>query len=136
MKIDLKPAYATISRKLEAILQSQAPLGIGNKIIVTYDEEGMYINMDSEVGVWLYTGTGLEASRNAINTGGRLTGELLDSMDGNNPNANPGTGVGGIKPRYFLNFTDTVKEMIGDELSRAYAEAIEGMIEEQFTENL
>ena len=132
--IDLKPAYAILSRKLEMILRGQAPSkSIASQITVTYDAEGMYISMTRGYGTYLYRGTGDERAAGAMG-GDEITQELLDALDGNNPDPNPGKGVGGIKPRYFLNFTDSVKAMIGDELSTAYAEAINEIIAQELEE--
>lgn len=131
-KLDLREEYAKIARRLETVLRAQAPSeSIAKKIQVNSDSNGMYIVMDSEVGVWLYTGTGNETAKGSMNTGGQLTQNLLDALDGNDPNPNPGKGIGGIKPRYFLNFTQSVKAMIADNLSMAYAKAINDIIAEQ-----
>lgn len=135
--IDLRETYGVLARKLEIILRAQAPSEkIASSIRVESDRDGMYIVMDRGYGTYLYRGTMDERSAGSIDTGDMITEELLDALSGYAPRENPGTGVGGIKPRYFLNFTDTVKEMIGDELSVAYAQAIEGMIQEQFEMNL
>lgn len=136
-KIDLREAYAIIARKLETILRIQAPSeSIAKQIRVDSDADGMYISMTPGYGTYLYRGTMEERSSGAINTGDVITQELLDALAPYAPNENPGTGRGGIKPRYFLNFTDVTREMIADELSTAYAQAIEAMIVEQFEMNL
>lgn len=130
--IDLKEAYGILARKLEIILRSQAPSEkIAKMIQVDYDSEGMYISMTRGYGTYLLRGTEAERSSGSIDTGDQVSQELLDALSGYRPDKNPGRGVGGIKPRYFLSFTDTVKEMIADDLSTAYAQAIDGIIEAQ-----
>lgn len=136
-KIDLKEAYGVLARKLEIILRSQAPSEkIAGTIRVEYDSDGMYIVVEPTYGTFLLRGTMEERSPASIDTGMNVTQELIDALSVYAPRRNPGSGVGGIKPRYFLSFTDTVNEMIGDELSSAYAAAIETMIQEQFEQNL
>jgi hypothetical protein len=135
--IDLKEAYGVLARKLEIVLRSQAPSEkIASRISVDYDSEGMYINTSPSYGTFLLRGTEEERSPASIDTGMNVTQELLDALSGYAPDPRPGHGRGGIKPRYFLSFTDTVNEMIADDLSTAYAEAIEEMIVEEFTNNL
>jgi len=132
-RIDLREAYGVLARKLEIILRSQAPSEkIASTIRVESDRDGMYIVMEPSYGIYLLRGTMEERSPASLDTGMNVTQELLDALSVYAPRENPGRGVGGIKPRYFLSFTDTVNEMIGDELSVAYAQAIEAMIEEEF----
>ena len=136
-QIDLKEAYGVLARKLEIALRVQAPSEkIAGTIRVDYDSDGMYINIDRGYSTYLYRGTMDERSSGSIDTGDQITQELLDALAGYAPNDKPGTGRGGIKPRYFLNFTEVTKEMIADDLSSAYAQAIETMIVEEFEQNL
>jgi hypothetical protein len=129
--INLKPVYAQISRKLEQILQGQAPVETGNlrsQVSVTYDETGFVINLgNAQYGIYLHEGTGMEASSGA---GSDFTSAYLKMSDfAWNPR--PGMGEGGIKPRYWMNFSDTVYEMINDEISAAYGEAINEIIQQE-----
>ena len=134
-KISLKNAYATLARKLEIILQGQAPSAkIGRAIVVDYDEEGMYIRY-SGYGTYLYRGTMDERSPKSINTGMEITGDLLDALADYAVDENPGRGIGGIRPRYFLNLNDITREMIAEELSVAYAEAINEVITQEINES-
>lgn len=130
-KIDLKPAYARISRKLETILQGQAPSKTGNlrsQIVVTYDESGFVINVgNAQYGIYLHEGTERERSGKADSDFTKGYFQMSDLSW----NPNPGTGVGGIKPRYWMNFNDSVYEMINDEISIAYAEAMNEIIMEE-----
>jgi hypothetical protein len=129
--IDLKPVYAKISRKLEQILQGQAPVDTGNlksQVVVTYDEAGFTISVgNAQYGIYLHEGTGMEESTGA---GSNFASAYLNMTDfAFNPR--PGEGEGGIKPRYWMNFSDTVYEMINDEISAAYAEAMNEIIQQE-----
>lgn len=129
--IDLKPVYAQISRKLEQILQGQAPVASGNlrsQVTVTYDETGFVISLgNATYGIYLHEGTGMEASSGA---GSNFATAYLNMSDFT-WNPRPGMGEGGIKPRYWMNFSDTVYEMINDEISAAYAEAINQIVQQE-----
>jgi hypothetical protein len=130
-EVNLKPVYASISRKLEKILQGQAPVKTGNlraSVVVTYDETGFVINLgNAQYGIYLHQGTGREKSSRA---GSDFSNDYFDMTDfAWNPN--PGKGEGGIKPRYWMNFSDTIYEMINDEISLAYAEAIDEIVMEE-----
>lgn len=131
--IDLKPTYAKISRKLEAILKSQAPYATGrlsNSVQVNYDEDGFVISVGAKYGIYLHSGTGEEAASRDSDFS-----EVYQTLIERAYDPNPGTGVGGIKPRYWMNFSDTVYEMINDELATAYAEEMDAIIEQEI-ENL
>lgn len=130
-KINLKPTYARISRKLEQILQGQAPVKTGNlrsQVAVIYDEDGFEINLgNAQYGIYQHQGTGKEKSSRASSNFSEGYYQMTDFAW----NPNPGRGDGGIKPKYWMNFSDTVYEMINDEISTAYAEAIDEIISEE-----
>lgn len=129
--IDLKPTYATISRKLEQVLQNQAPYKTGRlraSVQVTFDETGFVINLGSATyGIFLHEGT--ERERDGGATSDFAT--AYTNMAQKNWNPNPGEGTDGIKPRYWMNFSDSIYEMINEEISAAYAEAINEILIEE-----
>ena len=132
-EIDLKPTYAKISRKLESILRSQAPFQTGalaNSVRVIYDTDGFEIVVGVKYGIYLHRGT-MEESADRSSDFSEVYQNLIERAF----DPNPGTGVGGIKPRYWMNFSDTVYEMINDELATAYAEQMDEIIEQEI-ENL
>ena len=111
MEIDLKKTYLKISRRLEAILRSQAPVDTGrlrNSIAVVYNEKGLTIMESSGYGIFTHQGTGKYRKGNTY----------ADTMK--YPfNLNPGIGQGGIKPRYWLNFKESVWADIEQEIAVA-----------------
>ena len=129
--INLKPTYAKISRKLEQILQNQAPFDTGrlkSSIVVQYDDTGFTISLGSaDYGMFLHEGTGREKDAGANSN----FSEAYANMIAKNWNPNPGEGQEGIKPRYWMNFSDSVYEMINDEISTTYAQAIEEILIEE-----
>jgi hypothetical protein len=130
MKIDLTPTYNKISRKLEAILKSQAPVNTGhlkNSIVVVYDAYGFIIYDSTSYGMYLHSGTGKEKDGAATQNDATTYFNLLK----NRWNPNPGKGEGGIKPRYWMNFSDSVYEMIDQELEKVITEELEKGITEQ-----
>ena len=132
-QINLKPTYAKISRKLESILRSQAPFATGdlaNSVRVVYDETGFEIVIGVKYGIYLHRGT-MDESADSSSDFSAVYQNLIDKAF----TPNPGTGVGGIKPRYWMNFSDSVYEMINDELATAYAEQMDEIIEQEL-ENL
>ena len=116
--LDLTPTYQKISKRLESILQGQAPVDTGalrRSVYVRYDKNGIYINpgmIDSETkyGIFLHTGTNDERAAGAGDWGDKTYANLSDKAW----NPRPGSGHGGIRPRYWMNFADTVYDMITD----------------------
>ena len=130
MKIDLTSTYNKISRKLEAILKSQAPVDTGNlknSIIVSFDEKGFIIYDSTSYGMYLHRGTGEERNTASSQDDATTYFNLLRMRW----NPNPGKGEQGIKPRYWMNFSDSVYEMIDDELEKVIAQELEQGITEQ-----
>jgi hypothetical protein len=130
MKIDLRPTYNRISRKLEAILRYQAPVDTGhlrNSIMVGYDEHGIIIYDPTSYGMYLHRGTGDERDSASSTNDATTYYNLLR----NRWNPNPGEGKGGIKPRYWMNFEDSIYEMIDQEIEKAIVIELEkGLTEE------
>ena len=130
MQIDLTPTYNKISRKLEAILRSQAPVDTGhlqNSVMVLYDENGFVIYDTTTYGMYLHRGTGDEADAGASQDDSRTYLNLIRKKW----NPNPGKGEGGIKPRYWMNFADSVYEMIDQEMEKVITQELEKGITEQ-----
>lgn len=117
MQIDLTPTYNKISRRLEAILQSQAPVDIA----VIYDQNGFIIYDPTTYGMYLHRGTGEEIDGAASQDDSKTYLNLIRKKW----NPNPGVGEGGIKPRYWMNFSDSVYEMIDEELEKVITEELE-----------
>ena len=139
-KLDLTPTYLKISKRLEAILQDQAPVDTGTlrrSVSVRYDKNGIWINpgmIDSptKYGIFLHTGTNEERASGAGDWNEKTYANLSDRAW----NPRPGTGHGGIKPRYWMNFSDTVYDMITDEIAQVFAEAETELMQEQMDEIL
>jgi hypothetical protein len=130
MKIDLTPTYNKISRKLESILRSQAPVDTGNlknSIAVVYDAYGFIIYDPTDYGMYLHRGTGEEKDAATSTDDATTYYNLLRKKW----NPKPGKGEGGIRPRYWMNFSDSVYEMIDQELEKAITEELEKGITEQ-----
>lgn len=130
MLIDLRPTYNSISRRLEAILRYQAPVDTGHlrsSIIVTYDAKGLLIYDPTSYGMYLHRGTGDERDTASSTNNETTYLNLLRKRW----NPNPGKGTKGIKPRYWMNFSDTVYEMIDQEIEKAISEQLEQGITEQ-----
>jgi len=121
MKIDLSSVYIKLSRKLESILRYQAPFDTGflrSQVEVTYTKDGIEIGLgQAGYGTYLHTGTGQERA-------GKDPQQLMDKAW----NPKPGKGTEGIKPRYWMNFSESVYEMMMDEIATAYAIQIEDNI--------
>lgn len=131
MKLDLTRTYQKIARKLEQILQNQAPVNSGNlrnSIRVEFDENGFAIILgaNAQYGFYLHTGTGDEK---AAGTTSNFETTYMN-LARNAYIENPGPGTGGIKPRYWLNFSDSVYEMINSEIEKAMAKELEKGITE------
>jgi hypothetical protein len=116
----LLKAYNKIARRLESFLQGRAPVGetgtlkTGTTVSVT--DAGIRIETYN-YGMFLHLGTGIESSN--------LTYEqaLTKSY-----NPNPGVGVGGIKPRFWMSFGQTLWTQILDEIAKEEGNALAQMI--------
>jgi hypothetical protein len=119
----VKQTYNKIARRLEQVLQMQAPIDTGRlkrSIAVAFDENGFVIYDPTGYGFYTHAGTGREAA-----TSGDNPRTIYDALSNKKYNPNPGQGKGGIKPRYWMNFSDSVYQMIDDELEKAYSEELE-----------
>lgn len=124
----LDQTYNKIARRLEQILQMQAPVDTGRlkrSIAVTFTENGFAIYDPTGYGFYTHAGTGREGAGSGNNTAS-IYAQLVNKIY----NPNPGEGRGGIKPRYWMNFSESVYNMIEDELEKAYAEELEDEITE------
>lgn len=125
IRVNLNPMYAKFSRRIEAILRSQAPRRTGalaESIRVIVNREGLQIVLQplqgkKSYGEYLHRGTGEERAAGSSTDFETTYVQLMDRAW----NPRPGRGVGGIKPRYFLNLNDTVYEMMNDELAQEFA---------------
>jgi hypothetical protein len=121
MEAELKKTYLKISRRLEAILRSQAKGSLKNSVSVTYDKNGLTISEISGYGIYLHQGTGKYRKGNTY----------ADTM--NQPyNPNPGTGEDGIQPRYWLNFKQSVWQQIDNEIAATIGLILEAQIVNAF----
>lgn len=123
MAKDLRETYNKIARRLEQILQLQAPVDTGRlrkSIAVTYDKKGFVIYDPTGYGFYTHAGTGRESASKGSNPE-----SVYDALGDRTWNPNPGVGKGGIKPRFWMNFSESVYEMINTELEKAYAEVLE-----------
>jgi hypothetical protein len=130
MIIDLRSTYNKISRKLEAILRYQAPVDTGrlrNSITVGYDEKGIIIYDPTDYGMYLHRGTGDERDTASSTSDATTYYNLLRKRW----NPRPGEGKGGIKPRYWMNFEDSIYEMIDEEIEKAIVTQLENGLVEQ-----
>lgn len=124
MKIDLKNTYLKISRRLEAILRSQAPVDTGrlkNSISVVYNEKGLTIMESSGYGIFTHQGTG------KYRKGNTYADTMKYPFD-----PNPGIGEGGIQPRYWLNFKESVWQQIDNEIAAAIGLVLQAEIVNAF----
>ena len=118
---DLKKTYLKISRRLEAILRSQAKGSLKNSVAVVYNDKGLTIMESSGYGIYTHQGTGKYRKGN----------NYSDTM--NYPfDPNPGIGEGGIQPRYWLNFSQTVWQQVDDEIAKAIGLALQAQIVNAF----
>lgn len=119
----VQQTYNKIARRLEQILQSQAPVDTGKlkrSIAVEFTENGFAIYDPTGYGFYTHAGTGREAAGGGSNPAS-IYAQLVNKIY----NPNPGEGRGGIKPRFWMNFSESVYNMIEDELEKAYAEELE-----------
>ena len=114
---DLKSTYLKISRKLEAILKFQAKGSLKNSVSVTYDEKGLTISEISTYGIYTHQGTGQYRKGNTYS-------ETMNYRF----DPNPGKGEDGIKPRYWLNFSQSVWQQMDDEIAKAVGLILEAQI--------
>lgn len=124
MQIDLKNTYLKISRRLEAILRSQVPVDTGrlkNSISVVYDASGLTIIESTGYGIFTHQGTEKYRKGNSYSDTYKFPF-----------NPNPGIGKGGIKPRYWLNFKESVWAGIDQEIANAIALILEAEIVNAF----
>lgn len=125
---NLTQTYNKIARRLEQILQSQAPVDTGRlrrSIAVEFTENGFAIYDPTGYGFYTHAGTGREAAGKGSNTAS-IYAQLANKIY----NPDPGKGRDGIKPRFWMNFSESVYKMIEDELEKAYAEEFEKEITE------
>ena len=119
--VDLKKTYLKISRRLEAILRSQAKGSLKNSVAVVYNDKGLTIMESSGYGIYTHQGTGKYRKGNTYS----------DTM--NYPfDPNPGVGEGGIQPRYWLNFSQAVWQQVDDEIAKAIGLALQAQIVNAF----
>ena len=122
--IDLTSTYQKISKKLEAILISQAPVDSGrlkNSIAVTFDEQGFKIYDPTNYGMYLHAGTGREKDSAATNNPATTYANLINKKW----NPRPGEGKEGIKPTYWMNFSESVYMMIEQEIEKVLTRELE-----------
>jgi len=118
----LNPLYGKFARRLEAIIRSQAPVKTGalkESVQVRFVKGVLEIYLPSErkYGTYLHTGTGKE-------TAGGSSKEFADAyfnLRNNKWNPSPGKGVGGIRPRFWMNVSEAQYDAFGDELAQEFA---------------
>lgn len=123
----LKEVYGKTARKMEQILQTQAPKLTGklrNSIRVDYsitDKQGSVsftITLNgAPYGWYLQTGTGEERDNNPSNK---------------KWNPNPAKGIGGIEPRYWMNFSDVEKQVFLNDVKKIQIKARKEIIKKEF----
>ena len=118
---DLKKTYLKISRRLEAILRSQAKGSLKNSVAVVYDDKGLTIMESSGYGIYTHRGTGKYRKGNTYS----------DTMN-YRYDPNPGVGEGGIQPRYWLNFSQAVWQQVDDEIAQAVGLILQAQIVNAF----
>lgn len=118
---ELKPTYLKISRRLEAILRSQAKGSLKNSVAVVYDENGLTIMESSGYGIYTHRGTGKYKKGNTY----------ADTMN-YKYDPDPGVGEGGIRPRYWLNFSQAVWQQVDDEIAKAIGLILQAQIVNAF----
>ena len=128
-ELDLSQALNKICRELESILQNQAPKRTGalkDSIQVVPDgNDGITIQIGAKYGIYLYRGTGSERDPMSDED----DSVAYDNLYTKKWDPKPGKGKGGMKPRYWMNFSTTVWEQAQDELERAIQEALQEEIE-------
>lgn len=125
IRVNLNPMYAKFSRRIETILRGQAPRKTGalaDSIRVVVNKDGMQIVLQpiagrESYGPYLHRGTGDERASGSSQNFDEAYMNLIERAW----NPNPGKGIGGIKPRYFLNLQDTFYEQMNDMLAEEFA---------------
>jgi hypothetical protein len=121
----LRQAYMKIGRKLESFLVSQAPVGrtgrLKDQTRVVVDDKGFRIE-SLDYGFYLHFGTEEESS-----------GLTFESTLYKKYVPNPGKGDGGIKPRYWMSFGQSMWQQVLDELAKEEGAAFARMIQAQLS---
>ena len=125
----LKKEYGLLARKMESILKYQAPKDtgfLGSQVSVTYEigSDGRSVKFVTDLGgarygIFLNQGSGSERDPNP----GRGKWD-----------PNPGRGKGGIKPSYWMNFSDTQNDVFIDEIIQAQLLTEVEIIAEEFSD--
>ena len=119
----LRQAYMKIGRKLESFLVSQAPVGktgrLKDQTRVIVDDKGFRIE-SLDYGFYLNFGT--EGEESGLDFESALYKKYVP---------NPGKGRGGIKPRFWMSFGQTLWQQVLDELTKEEGAAFARMIEAQ-----
>lgn len=118
----LNPLYGKFASRLEAIIRGQAPVKTGKlraSVQVRFVKGVLEIYLPSETkyGTYLHTGTGSETASGAS----KIFEDAYFNLRNRKWNPSPGKGVGGIKPRYWMNVSDTQYDAFGDELATEFA---------------
>ena len=117
---NLTRAYNRIARKIESVLVNRAPIGktglLKTSVKVKVSDNGILIET-LDYGAFLSLGTGQEKS-----------GLTFEQAVTQAYNPNPGKGVGGIKPRFWLSFGQSIWQQTLDEIEmeegKAFAQII------------
>jgi hypothetical protein len=124
----LTRAYNQIARKLESVLKNRAPVGETGRlkagVSVKVSNDGIDIET-FDYGMWLHLGTGQEAS-----------GLTFEQAIGKTYNPNPGVGDGGIKPRYWMSFGQSIWKQTLDEIEAAEGAAIAQIMAARFSSEI
>jgi hypothetical protein len=118
----LNPMYAKFARRLEAIIRSQSPVDTGAlkaSVQVRFVKGVLEIYLPSETkyGTYLHTGTGKQTAAGSS----KDFADAYYNLRNNKWNPVPGKGTEGIKPRSWMNVSETQYDSFGDELATEFA---------------
>lgn len=129
----LKASFNQIAKRIEGMLKAQAPsTKIARGIRVVYTNDAFVFLFDEKVkyGLYLWKGTKDERAPGALPGLNDMDLEKSYEAIFDRPyDPNPGKGVGGIKPRYWLNFTKTSLNDLQREIEASIEKAINDQIQ-------
>jgi hypothetical protein len=132
-EVNLKEQFALIARRVEEILRGQAPSrNLAGAVQVVYENDGFVISLDDNAtyGIYLWRGTGEERADGAVpGTDASAIQTTYEAIWDKKPNANPGKGTKGIKPRFWLNLIAADIDELQYEIEQAITTALEQQLE-------